>query len=118
MSDQKVSNERKRELAQIDPFQASLLKAMNYAKEYKKQLIFIAGAFVLVAIVFASVMYSFQKAEKSAAMLVTQALTKYNKVDNPQKGYIEIENDFKTIFTDFSNTVAGKQALVQFAKIC
>ena len=118
MSDQKVSNERKKELTQIDPFQASLLKAMNYAKEYKKQLIFIAGAFVLVAIVFASVMYSFQKAESIAAMLVTQALTKYNKVDNPQKGYIEIENDFKTIFTDFSNTVAGKQALVQFAKIC
>ena len=51
-------------------------------------------------------------------MLVTQALTKYNKADNPQKGYIEIENDFKTIFTDFSNTAAGKQALVQFARIC
>ncbi len=118
MSDQKVSNERRRELTQIDPFQASLLKAMNYAKEYKKQLIFIAGAFVLVAVVFASVMYSFQKAENSAAMLVTQALTKYNKADNPQKGYIEIENDFKTIFTDFSNTAAGKQALVQFARIC
>ncbi len=91
---------------------------MDYAKEYKKQLIFIAGAFVLVVIVFASVMYSFQKAENSAAMLVTQALTKYNKADNPQKGYIEIENDFKTIFTDFSNTAAGKQALVQFARIC
>jgi predicted negative regulator of RcsB-dependent stress response len=118
MSEQKVSNERRRELTQIDPFQASLLKAMNYAKEYKKQLIFIAGAFVLVAIVFASVMYSLQKAENSAAMLVTQALTKYNKADDPQKGYIEIENDFKTIFTDFANTVAGKQALVQFAKIC
>ena len=118
MSNQKVSNERRRELAQIDPFQASLLKAMNYAKEYKKQLIFIVGVFVLVAIVFASVMYSFQKAENSAAILVTQALTKYNIADDPQKGYIEIENDFKTIFTEFSNTAAGKQALVQFAKIC
>ena len=55
MSDQKVSNERRRELTQIDPFQASLLKAMDYAKEYKKQLIFIAGAVVLVAVVVASV---------------------------------------------------------------
>ncbi len=118
MSEQKVSNERKRELEKIDPFQESLFKAMNYAKEYKKQLIIIAGAFVLVAVVFASVMYSFQKAENSAAMLVSQALTKYNKADDPQKGYIEIENDFNTVFTDFSNTAAGKQALVQFAKIC
>jgi len=118
MAEQKVSNERRRELEKIDPFQATLLKAMEYTKEYKKQLIITAGAFVLVAVVFASVMYSFQKAENSAAMIVSKALTKYSKADDPQKGYIEIENDFKTIFTEFSNTVAGKQALVQFAKIC
>jgi predicted negative regulator of RcsB-dependent stress response len=117
MSEQKVSNERKKELEEIDPFQAGLLKTINYVKEYKRQLILIAGAFVLVAVVFSLVMYSFQKAENTAAALVTQTLDKYDKADDHAKGYIEIENDFKTIFTDFPNTAAGKQALVQFAKI-
>ena len=118
MSEQKVSNERKKELTQIDPFQAGLLKAISYSKAYKKQLILIAGAFVLAAVVFVSVIYSFKKTENSASELVSQALVKYSKIDDPQKGYVEIEKDFKTIFTDFPHTVAGKQALVQFAKIC
>ncbi|MCP4670566.1 MAG: tetratricopeptide repeat protein [Desulfobacula sp.] len=117
MSEQKVSNERKKELEQIDPFQAGLLKVITYVKEYKKQLLLMAGAFVLVAVVFTSVMYSFQKSEKTAATLVTQILTKYDKLDDPQNGYIEIENDFLTIFADYPNTAAGKQALIQFAKI-
>lgn len=117
MSEQKVSNERKKELEQIDPFQAGLLKAITYAKEYKNQLLLIAGAFVLVAVVFASVMYSFQKSEKTASTLVTQILAKYDKADDPQKGYIETENDFTAIFADYPNTAAGKQALIQFAKI-
>ena len=117
MSEQKVSNERKKELEQIDPFQAGLLKAIAYAKEYKKQLLLMVGAFVLVAVVFTSVMYSFQKSEKTAATLVTQALTKYDQANDPQKGYLETETDFKTIFADYPNTAAGKQALIQFAKI-
>ena len=117
MAEQKVSNERKKELEQIDPFQAGLLKAITFVKEYQKQLLLMAGAFVLVAVVFSSVMYSFQKAENSAATMVTQALTRYDQANDPEKGYIEIEDDFKTIFSDFSNTAAGKQALIQFAKI-
>jgi len=118
MSEQKVSNERKKELEQIDPFQAGLLKAIAYVKEHKKQLMMMAGAFVLVAVIFASVMYSFQKSEKTAAALVTDILIKYDKADDPQKGYAQIENDFKTVFSDYPNTSAGKQALIQFAKIC
>ena len=117
MAEQKVSNERKKELEQIDPFQAGLIKTIAYTKEYKKQLLVMAGAFVLVAVVFSSVMYSFQKAENSAAVLASQAQAKYDKANDPEKGYIEVENDFKTIFADFPNTAAGEQSLVQFAKI-
>jgi len=118
MTEQKVSNERKKELEQIDPFQESMLKAMAYAKEYKKQLILIAGAIVVVAVVFSGIMYSFQKAESTAAVLVSQVLTKYAQINDPDKGYLEIKEDFKAIFADFSNTNAGKQAKVKFAKIC
>ncbi len=117
MAEQKISNERKKELQQMDPFQAGLVKAVNYAKTYQKQLLFITGAVILVVVVFSSVMYSFQKAENTAAALVNQAFVKYYEIDDPQKAYIEVENDFKTILTEFSNTAAGKMALVQFAKI-
>ena len=118
MADQKVSNERKKELEQLDPFQENLLKAMTYVKEYKKQLILIATAVVLVAVVFSGVMYSFKRAENSAARLVSQALTKYVKANDPDKGYLAVKNDFQIIFTDYANTIAGRQALVKFAKIC
>ena len=118
MADQKVSNERKKELKQIDPFQETLLKAMAYAKEYKKPLILIGGGIVLVAVVFAGIMLSFQKAENNAAILVSQALSKYAKANDPDKGYLAVKNDFQTIFVDYANTVAGKQAKVKFAKIC
>ncbi|WP_299978556.1 tetratricopeptide repeat protein [Desulfobacula sp.] len=118
MAEQRVSNERRKELEQLDPFQENLLKAIAYGKEYKKQLILIAGALVLVAVVFSGVMYSFQKAENNAAILVSQALTKYAEASDPDKGYLEIKEDFKTIFTDYANTTAGKRAKVKFAKIC
>ncbi len=52
MADNKVSNERRRELEQLDPFQENLIKAMALITEYKKQLILIVGAFVLVIAIF------------------------------------------------------------------
>ena len=118
MSEQRISNERKKELEQLDPFQENLLKVMTYVKEYKKQLILIASAIALVVVVFSGIMYSFQKSENNAGKLVSQALTKYAKADDPDKGYLEIKNDFQIIFTDYTNTTAGKLAKVRFAKIC
>ena len=118
MADQKVSNERKKELEQLDPFQENVLKAMAYAKEYKKQLILIAGAIVLVVAVFSGIMYSFQKAENTAATLVSQALNRYAKINDPDKGYLETQDDFQVIFSEYANTRSGRLAKVQFAKIC
>lgn len=118
MADQKVSRERIKELKQLDPFQENLLKALAFAKKYKKQLILIAGAVVLVAVVFSGILYSFRKAENTAAVLVSQALTKYSEANDPDKGYLAVEKDFNTIFTEYTNTTAGKLAKVKFAKIC
>ncbi len=114
----KISRERKKELEQLDPFQENLLKVMAYVKNFKKQLILIAGAVVLVVLVFSGVMYSFQRAENTAGILVTEALKKYAKVNDPEKGYLETEADFKVIFSEYANTNAGKLAKVKFAKIC
>jgi len=118
MSEQRVSNERRKELEQLDPFQEKLLKIIDYVKEYKKQLILVAGAVILVIVVFSGIMYSFQKSENNAGILVSQALTKYAEANDPDKGYLETKNDFQIIFTDYTNTTAGKLAKVRFAKIC
>jgi predicted negative regulator of RcsB-dependent stress response len=113
-----ISRDRKKELEQLDPFQENLLKMMAFVKEFKKQLILIGGAVVLVALIFSGIMYSFQKAENTADVLVTEALKKYAKANDPEKGYLETEADFKTVFTEYTNTNAGKLAKIQFAKIC
>ena len=114
----KISRERKKELEQLDPFQENLLKVMAYVKEFKKQLILIGGAVALVALVFSGIMYSFQKAENTADVLVNEALKKYAKTNDPEKGYLETEADFKVIFSEYTNTNAGRLAKVKFAKIC
>ncbi len=118
MADQAVSNERKKELEQLDPFQENLLKAMALIKEYKKQLILAVSAVVIVIVVFSGVMYGFKKAENTAATLVAKVVDIYAKADDPDKGYIEVDDSFQTIFKEYANTAAGRQAKVRFAKIC
>jgi len=118
MADHKISNERKRELEQLDPFQVNFLKTIAYAKEYKTQLILVLGAIVLVAVVFSGIMYSFKKAENSAAILVSQLLTRYAAANDPDKGYLETHEEFESLFTDYTNTTSGKLAKIKFAKIC
>lgn len=91
---------------------------MAYAREYKKQLILITSAIVLVIIVFSGIMYSFQRSENTAALLVSKALTQYATINDPGKGYAETRDAFENIFADYANTVAGRLAKVKFAKIC
>ncbi len=116
MAEQKVSHERRRELEQIDPFQKSILKAMAYAKEHSKLLILVSGCAVAAILIIAGVVYSFQKAENKAALLVSTALKKYEI--NPDTGYFEIKKDFELLFSKYSNTKAAKLAKIKFAQIC
>ncbi len=118
MADKAVSNERRKELGQLDPFQENLLKAASLAKTYKNQLILSAGIVVVVAVVLSGIMYSFQRAEAQAAVLLKQALEAYAQIDDPEKGYRETEEMFDKLLTEYANTAAGQQARLQFAKIC
>jgi predicted negative regulator of RcsB-dependent stress response len=118
MADHRISNERKKELEQLDPFQQNLLKGMAWLKEYKKQFILIVGALILVAVVFSGIMYSFKNAENTAAMRVSQVMTQYEKAENPDKGYADTQAEFEAIFSEYTNTTAGKLAKIKFAKIC
>ncbi|THB76653.1 MAG: tetratricopeptide repeat protein [Desulfobacteraceae bacterium] len=118
MSNQRVSNERKRELEQIDPFQENIIKGMAYAKENQKLLLVIFGSIALIAIIFSSIIYSFRAAESNASSLVSQAEKKYSAATDPVKGYSLVEADFTTIFEEYANTAAGRAALIKFANIC
>ena len=118
MSNQKVSNERKKELEQLDPFQENMIKVINSVKVYQKQLWLIFGAVALIVVVFSGIMYSFKRSENTASTLLSQAMTSYSKVEDPQKGYDDLKGEFETILSDYANTAAGKLARIEYAKIC
>jgi len=115
---QRVSNERRKELEELDPFQENLLKAIEYVKAYKKQLILVGIGFIAVIAIFSIVILNLRSSEKNAYLLLDKTLADYNKIQDPQKGFQTIENDFSKLFEDYSNTSAGKIAKIKFAKIC
>lgn len=119
MANQGVSNERKKELEQLDPFQENLIQAMSFVKKHNKQLLLILGAVVVVILVFSGIMSSFERAENKASELMAKAVDQYNKAaDDPVKAYEAVRTDFQTILDEYTNTGAGKMARVKFARIC
>lgn len=122
MADQGVSNERRRELEQMDPFQAFLVKGLAYTQKNKKQLMVVLGGVALVFVVFSVIMISFKRSETTAASLVAKAAADYAKVytetEDPKKAYGAVSEGYETVFDDYANTSAGKLALVSYAKIC
>ncbi|MDD9301542.1 MAG: hypothetical protein HUK40_04020 [Desulfobacter sp.] len=122
MSEQGVSNERKKELEQMDPFQESLVKGMAYASKNKKQLILILGAVVVVCVVFSTIMFSFKRSELEASNLAAKARSEYAKVyaqdQDFQKGFEAVKDDFDDLLEEYANTNAGRMAQVSYAKIC
>lgn len=119
MVSQHVSNERKKELRQMDPLQRNLFKALAFAGTYKKPLLFAAGAVVVVVLVFAGVFTSFKRSENNASDLVAKVMLQYRtQAEDPKAAYMAVKDDFQTIFTDYGNTDAGRMALFRFAGIC
>ncbi len=119
MANQGISNERRKELEQLDPLQKNIFKAMAYAGIYKKPLLLILGAVVLAAVVFIGIMTSFQRSENKASHLVAEATGRYNQLaDDPQKAYQNVRDSFETVLNEYANTDAGKMAQITYAGIC
>lgn len=122
MANQDVSNERKKELTQMDPFQEGLTKSVEWASAHKKQLIISAGALVGVIVVFSAIMFSFKQSEIKASELAAKADEKYEEQYSQDrdalKGYDAVKDDFQTLFDEYPNTSAGRMALINFGKIC
>ncbi|MCK5310538.1 MAG: tetratricopeptide repeat protein [Desulfobacteraceae bacterium] len=115
---QRVSNERRKELEELDPFQENLLKAIDYIKTYKKQLILIALGFAAVIVIFSVVIFNIKSSESKASLLLNETLIEYSKIKDSKEGFLAIESNFSKLFEDYSNTAAGKMAKIKFAKIC
>lgn len=119
MANQNVSNERKKELRQPDPLQKNLFKALAFAGTYKKQLLWVIGALVLAAVVFAGVMTNFKRSENKASDLVAGALERHRALaDDPHAAYLAVAEEFHTVLNDYANTSAGRVAQLRFAVIC
>lgn len=122
MAEQGVSNERKKELEQMDPFQESLVRGLAYASDHKKQIGLVVGAVVVVCVIFSSIMFSFKRSEINASELVAKAVGEYTTVlakdKDPVKGYEAVKDVFENIFAEYANTSAGRMARVTYAKIC
>ncbi len=118
MARQRVSNERRRELEQMDPFQENVLKTLQYIKDNRKKFILGVCGVVIVAVVFSSVIYSIKAAENNASRLFVTAVNKYSKAANSSGGYTSVEADFSELIEKYPNTAAGKMGRVRFAKIC
>jgi len=122
MADQGVSNERKRELAQMDPFQAGLARSIEWAAAHKKQLMISAGALAGVVVVFSAIMFSFRQSEIKASELAANAYkiyeAQYSQDRDARKGYDAVKDDFQVLLDEYPNTSAGRMALINFGKIC
>ena len=122
MSDQGVSNERKKELEQMDPFQKAMVKSLNWASAHKKQLTVGIGAVIVVCAVFVAIMFSFKQSEIKASQLVAKAsgayAKSYAKEKDPKKAFESVKEDFNAVLDEYANTSAGRMALVTFGKIC
>ncbi|NWH05491.1 tetratricopeptide repeat protein [Desulfobacter latus] len=122
MANQGVSNERKKELAQIDPFQAALIKSVEWASAHKKMLIISTGALFGLGVVFSIIMFNFKQSEIKASELAAKAYKhyeeQYSRDQDARKGYDTVKDDFQTLFDEYPNTSAGRRALINFGKIC
>ena len=116
--EQGVSNDRKRELEKPDPFQENFLKTVEFIKNYKKQLIFMAVGFVAVIVIFSVVISNIKSSENKASLLLNDTLTQYIKTKDSKEDYLAVENNFSKLFEDYSNSAAGKIGKIKFAKIC
>ena len=121
-TNQGVSNERKRELEEMDPFQRYIAKIWDWSSAHKKQLGICIGAVAGVVIIFSVIMFSFKQSEIKASELAASAYSKYETIyakdRDAKKGYESVKGDFQTVLDEYANTSAGRMAHVTFGKIC
>ncbi len=112
----KISNVRKRELEQPDPFLETLQGWATASKKFRKQIVWAVCAVVAVVTIFSGTVYSIKRSEEKASGFLAQTLSRYSDVD-PVKGYETVKDDVAEFLESYPNTAAATQARVRFAEI-
>jgi tetratricopeptide (TPR) repeat protein len=112
---------RKELLEEPDPFLVFVGQMMEFVKKYQKQLIASIGTVVAVAIVITGVLYFKNQSENRSAMMLGNAIAKYNAIKKDESSFIayeDVKKDYKNIVEKYGSTGAGKIALMQYADVC
>ncbi|MBF0258687.1 MAG: tetratricopeptide repeat protein [Desulfamplus sp.] len=113
----RVSNARKKELEQPDPFLESMYRTLENAKKLKKQLLWGGGVVAsIICIVFITV-YTIRSAETTASVMLSDALKVYDS-QKPAEGYDAVKDKFATLLSEYPNTSSGRIGKVRFGEIC
>ncbi|MBU4288534.1 MAG: tetratricopeptide repeat protein [Proteobacteria bacterium] len=121
MAKKRVTRSRKRQLEEPDKFISFSAKFLEFLTKYKFPLLSAGGVIFAVIIVISSVYYYSDRAENKASVMLTNSLTKYEKIKTEQgavKAYQEVADDFNRILENRWGKDSAKLATVMYANIC
>jgi len=120
---------RKELLEEPDPFMVFVGKAMEFGKQYQKQIVAAVTTLLIVVIAVYGVIYFKNKADDRAAVMLGKALSQYSSIlyrdpniMNPKAPtsaeYEGVKKNFKEIVDKHGKTGSGKIALMHYADLC
>ena len=121
MAKKRVSRSRKRQLEEPDKFISFSARFLGFLTKYKFPLLSAGGVIFAVIIVISSVYYYSDRAKNKASVMLTNSLTKYEKIKTEQgavKAYQEVADDFNKIIENSWGKDSAKLATVMYANIC
>ena len=116
-NDSRISNQRKKELEQPDPFLESLYKGVEIAKQYKKQLILASGVLFAIICIVSGTMYMIRSSEVKASEMLAKAMERYGALE-PAEGYVAAKPQLEALLEAYPNTASGRLATFRFGDIC
>lgn len=112
---------RKQLLKEPDEFITITGKIIRTARAYSNQILYGAGALVLILAVASGIRYYNGVKENRAFSMYETAMARYtaqNKADGPVKAYQEVRQEFDQILKKYSGNSGGKLARFAYADIC
>ncbi len=120
---------RKELLEEPDPFLVFVGQAMEFGKQYQKQIVAAVTTLLILVIAVYGVIYFKNKADDRAAVMLGKALSHYSailyrdpKIMNPKPPtvaeYESVKKNFKEIVDKHGKTGSGKVALMHYADLC
>jgi len=94
---------------------------LRFTKEHRVKLVWSCGGIVSLILIFLGTQFFSTRAEKKAATLLEQTLSRYEtilKENDLSKAYRDLGKDFEQILKRYSKTGAGKIATIIYANMC